>query len=868
MKAQLLHAAVLLLVSLSLEGGAIEDAVKSLGDENFKHREQAEAQLKEAGFGALPLVEPLLLSEDPEIALRAKRIRDWVICGIDERIPAALAADLPRFDALPMERRSAVVSELAGLKPPHVSGLVNLHSRLFAMRLTDDERGPLLAMVENGIRSSAAPKDLAKFGQWPLHIRTRALLVNLAASRQAAGLRETYAAWHKREPGLRAHLDGNAVMLEVDRLRAAWDKRGALAFVAEIRDEQAFLVLVKEFRDWMLGDPGLKLDELGETEAIAYLELTFESATPGDALPLFRKLRDRVPGLGEKLRESRKEPLQALRLWESGKHAEAAEALCAKDKEIRNGIEFLGQMILDTDDVNFAAVLAPIAPQSAAKLVGIALREPVSDRGLARALELSAFLRSQGVPTQESAFSGQDAESLALDLWKNGQDDLCYRVMGEVFWGADDSDEWNLSHFPAMASAMGRIDDALETAKKIPSGNRYLELKSAYLHRAAGQTTEAIAFSEKTPDSAIHRLLLLESRNWAELAKTGKGNRHFADWFACLNGDREEWRGNVPEPEKKSAHLRLMLDDHASLFSEALENGGAGVSGAHYAKVLAGDLLLRKLQGKDAEKPAPYAPPGKPSPADYEIMEPKVGDLGDPRADDFAVLDGLARSSRLWESGDGESAKTLLMEMVIRIALDGKLRNKPTRLVIKSGGISSGSGHPADILMRGCLAEGTPREIGLAAARAISLLCPDPAIDYISKPLHESTALVYAKHGDLESACREYHRFFVLGLSSGFHYKHIRETAGLVELEIRRSLASGLTKEAVETYARHHRLMPYDTRLTDDILGKLRAAGDEDSARRLDLIVTGFWEEKLEGLPDAGPYQKTLSHWKNSFAKP
>lgn len=870
MKAPIRYAVFLLLASLHLKAGMLEDAAKALSDDDFLRREQAESELKEAGFEALAWVDPLLLADDPEVAFRAQRIHDWIICGIDERVPAATASDLPRFDTLNADRQAAIIRNLAGLEPPHLSALVSLHSRLITMQLPGARRENLLTMAEAGIKNSANPKNLARFGQSPLHIKTRAMLINHTASSGQAhdGLGEIYASWLKHEPALRMHLDRKGVSLEVERLRMEWDKQGALSYIAEIKDEDAFKILVKEFRDWILGDPRIKFDELEETKAIAYIELTFESISPGDAFSLCRKLRERIPALDDVLRESRKIPLQALRSWEAGKHAQAVELLYSKGSEARHRIDFLTQMILDTKEVDFTAVIAPMNRQSAATIMELLLRKRNSEFAIEHAVNLSACLRAQDGSPYKSAFAGEAGEIIAMELWKSNRDDLCYQVMQESFWGWELDGETHLSFFPALACAMGRIDDALETAENAPPEHRYLDYKKSYLYRAAGKTAEALVCSSRIPHSDIHKLLLLESRDWAHLVEQEKSDKQLSDWFAFLNGDREAWRGNVPEPEKKSTLLRLMLDDHASLLAQALENVGPRIAEKRYAKALAGHHLLGKLLGKEI---IPAADERESTSSTfhnkktYEISRPQVGDLGDPRADAFAVLDGLERARELFAKGDRDAAKSLVMAIVIRITLDRKLREQTTSFSMKSdGSVHSGSVLPAEILMRGCLVEGTARDIALPAAKIISLIY----LNRFQAGVHDATARVLASHGDYENACREYHRACAQELEKVFRSKHIGDAAYLVELEIRRSMASDQYRDALGIYRRHHRLIPYNIKLRNDLLDGLRAAGDFGNAHKLNLTVTDFWKEKLKDIPDAKPYRIALSEWRRTFGKP
>lgn len=760
---------LLIFVSLRLDGGSLEDAAASLGDDRFPQREQAENTLKAAGPEALGLVEALVDSDDIEVAMRARRIRDWIVCGIDERIPAALASDLPGFSELPRERQDAVISELAALDPPHLSALANLHSRLFAMRLDEGERDRLLGAVASAIASASAPRTLAPFTPWPLDVRTRAMLINHAASRRTAtDLKETYAAWREQQPEIRSLLDSRGVSVEVERLRAEWDKRGALAYIAEIKDKQAFRILVREFRDWMLGDPNLKPGDLGETEAIAYLELTFESESPGDGIPLFRKLRDRIPGLEEKLRPSRESLLHALRLWDTGEHADAADLLCGKGRSVRSGTEFLARMILDTERIDFPTVMEQVSSQRVEKLMDLALRKPVSDLALGHAIGLSSCLRERGAYRNSKVFSCKSAERLALEFWQNGRDDFCHRVMEEAFWSAAGKDEWRLSLFPALSRAMGRLEDALAISTTISAETKQRDIKMAYLYRAAGRTAEALVHSARAPESSVHQLLLIESRNWAALAESGDDQTHVADWFACLNGDREEWRGDVPEPEEKSAYLRLMLDDSPA------ERAASAKSG--------------RVKGK--------------------ILRPDIGALSDPRAEEFVVLDGLIRARDLWNGGDRKAAKKQNLESVIRIILEAELREIGTTQSVGTLGVySSGSSQLGEVMIRGYRGGDIPAEIGLSATRVVSLLSFDPSRSRISediaKDILRATAQVFARHGDYEQACRSYHRFCVLGLDAKFHPDNIGETAYLAELEIQRAKATGAHVKADKIF-RHH----------------------------------------------------------------
>ncbi len=87
-----------------------------MGDEDFTVRQEAEATLKAAGPAAMPLIEGLRDSPEPEVVIRARRVRDWILLGLDDGVPEKLAVELGEFEMILVLRVEVILKSEALLE--------------------------------------------------------------------------------------------------------------------------------------------------------------------------------------------------------------------------------------------------------------------------------------------------------------------------------------------------------------------------------------------------------------------------------------------------------------------------------------------------------------------------------------------------------------------------------------------------------------------------------------------------------------------------------------------------------------------------------------------------------------------------------
>lgn len=88
--------ALVLALSAAALAGAVEDAIKDLGSDDFQKREAATAKLSEAGPEAIPLLEKAAKDPDPEVRWRAEKALQAVRARAGK--PPAPAASKPGDD--------------------------------------------------------------------------------------------------------------------------------------------------------------------------------------------------------------------------------------------------------------------------------------------------------------------------------------------------------------------------------------------------------------------------------------------------------------------------------------------------------------------------------------------------------------------------------------------------------------------------------------------------------------------------------------------------------------------------------------------------------------------------------------------------
>jgi hypothetical protein len=100
----------------------IDQAIAALGDEEFKTRERASADLRAIGIDAIPALRSALTSPDEEIRVRAGRLLDdldGLLASEDEAETSPLVQSLDRVSTLHFTIDASVSKESFALETPH-----------------------------------------------------------------------------------------------------------------------------------------------------------------------------------------------------------------------------------------------------------------------------------------------------------------------------------------------------------------------------------------------------------------------------------------------------------------------------------------------------------------------------------------------------------------------------------------------------------------------------------------------------------------------------------------------------------------------------------------------------------------------------
>ena len=94
-----------------------DEWVRDLADERFQTREEAMRRLWDLGKPALPLLEEAAHSPDPERAIRAASIRDWILMGVTPNTDPEILSWIEQFPGAPVQRKLALNLSDVSMQP-------------------------------------------------------------------------------------------------------------------------------------------------------------------------------------------------------------------------------------------------------------------------------------------------------------------------------------------------------------------------------------------------------------------------------------------------------------------------------------------------------------------------------------------------------------------------------------------------------------------------------------------------------------------------------------------------------------------------------------------------------------------------------
>lgn len=95
---------------------SVETAAESLGSGSYAERRAAGSRLWELGTTALPLLEELVKSADPEVAFRARDLKKKIRYGMTPDTPAAVVALVESYPGLSLQEKEHALLELRSLE--------------------------------------------------------------------------------------------------------------------------------------------------------------------------------------------------------------------------------------------------------------------------------------------------------------------------------------------------------------------------------------------------------------------------------------------------------------------------------------------------------------------------------------------------------------------------------------------------------------------------------------------------------------------------------------------------------------------------------------------------------------------------------
>jgi len=246
------------------------------------------------------------------------------------------------------------------------------------------------------------------------------------------------------------------------------------------------------------------------------------------------------------------------------------------------------------------------------------------------------------------------------------------------------------------------------------------------------------------------------------------------------------------------------------------------------------------------------------------IISPKPGHRSDPRNKDFSIGDGIGKSRMLWNTGHKKQAKQFMLDIVMRVLLDGEDLSSSFSIKIQQGNTRQGL-------------QLDPEAMALVYFSIWEM--PEELIGEASQVLTKSPCecLVYDRYKWMAEIADQQDNHLSSLLYSRLYAS--QWLVGINDSEITHAVALFHDKEATVALEKNQlpkmffhlrqrmQLAPYQMKKMLYLVRILHDRGDGLTLSQIDKIVVEFWKNRLFRLPGYRPYQKALKEWKVEVRK-
>lgn len=308
-------------------------------------RGRIEDALKEERAAAIPLLKRLEQSRTPDVAYHARRIRAWIVLGLDQDIPAALVESLLDLPDLDYQQTEAAVRQLCESRsmPAQAHPIIALHSLAADWNLADWQVKRVRETLERFIADKISWfPDPGLIQLEMIGSETRAVLLNARATAGRDIDPEQYERWLAGHEDLRFHLNHTALRSEITRLEKAGRPEEMFGLYPFMNDPSGRGVIEQWF--FRHRDFAAKLDigKLKRMEIIGLLECSHNEREPMRNYPSYKLAKEWFPDIGRDLMTQTRF-LEAAWLAEHGKLREGF--LMAVELQSSAAGEFIGRWV-------------------------------------------------------------------------------------------------------------------------------------------------------------------------------------------------------------------------------------------------------------------------------------------------------------------------------------------------------------------------------------------------------------------------------------------------------------------------------------------------------------------------------------------
>lgn len=208
---------------------SLDEAETALCNDSFKVRQEAEEVIRKLGMDAFDRVERLTLSDEPEIAFRARTCLPIILMDVDDQFPPDLADKLRHIDNFSGQKLNRIVDDLKALDPARPVTLIGLinhwkfkhpasgdRRERFESPLTKMERALQIALSGDGALSM-----LGRIHPERYQPETLALVLNTLCKVRPHDITPILAlheSWIPSQPEISRLLNADGYRLEVARI--------------------------------------------------------------------------------------------------------------------------------------------------------------------------------------------------------------------------------------------------------------------------------------------------------------------------------------------------------------------------------------------------------------------------------------------------------------------------------------------------------------------------------------------------------------------------------------------------------------------------------------------------------------------------